>query len=116
MFSAAFSKVPSPYSTIDANPRQLVTIGLLSHTINFWVANIDLISSQSPPSLVAQESLVNEQVQLPLPINHWTIEVEDWHGRVMAYLQHMIVGNVTGPTDPALKRYIVPLTDPESQH
>jgi hypothetical protein len=100
---------------IGANTRQLSTIDLIHRMITQWTASIEVISEESPPKLVAQESDLGGNFQLPLPNNQWAIEVEDWHGTVMAFIQNLIVSHATGPINPAYRKYIVPPNNTEEQ-
>lgn len=50
---------------------------------------------------------------LGLPDDQWKSEISYWYAIIMAFLQQVLVEQVTGPTDPAYRQYMVKPTEDE---
>ena len=70
-----------------------------------WYTSLAMVSYPPSPNLVAYET-AEAGLQLSLPNNQWQIELQDWHGTVLASLQQYLVDHATGPADPSWYRYI----------
>lgn len=66
---------------------------------------IEIVGLTGISSLLARHGLVNG-IQGPIPSNQWQLEAENWFGATMADLQRVTVEYVTGPTDPAMFRFL----------
>ena len=58
------------------------------------------------PNLLAQQKLWGGSIQLPLPSDQWKLEVDDFHGNVLAMLQRSIVDYATGPPNREWDKFI----------
>lgn len=63
------------------------------------------VAATGVSSLIARHGLVGG-LQGRLPSNQWQLEVENWYGAALADIQRSTLELVTGPTDPAMFKYI----------
>ena len=87
-------------SHLGLNTFPSATVDLFYSAISVWQATIDIIAARSPPNPVAQETAIDDYLQLPPPNNQWTIEVQDWHATGLANFQLLVAGHATGQGKP----------------
>jgi hypothetical protein len=67
-------------------------------------ANIPDIASAFGAQALVSQSLLENSLQLPLPLNQWQIDVSHWFDIALATYQAMFMTTALGFTDPALKQ------------
>ncbi|KAI9784416.1 MAG: hypothetical protein M1816_000840 [Peltula sp. TS41687] len=91
-------------TTTNLNPFQSATMDRLRDAILNWSCGI-AIAGYDQAGLLAERQVITS-TQLPLPRNHWQVEVEDWHGTVFAAIQRFMVEHTIGPDDAAWLKYL----------
>ena len=66
-------------------------------------------------SALQSRSTLTQGEQSTLPKNQWEVEVESWFKITLADLQRSILEHATGPTDPAIRQFLVRPNTTEEQ-
>ncbi|KAJ2993905.1 hypothetical protein NUW58_g1188 [Xylaria curta] len=94
-------------------PMQAGTANVTANVLGQF-SRIPIVTNGNARHLVASQSQVVDEIQLPLPSNQWQIEVQFWHATVMSLIQHSLLEFMIGPNNAALQKYIkAPITSEE---
>ena len=84
--------------------------------IIFMAAGLHEVFGYLGSFALQSHSTFSRGLQSTLPENQWEVEVESWFKLTMADLQRSILEQATGPTEPAMRRFLVrPNTTEEQQ-
>lgn len=86
--------------------QQKESISVLFNSRAILGANLNnIVGNLEESALVARNNYIGG-LQGPLPPNQWQLEVEHWQNTLLAYTQRLAVEYATGPSDPAMEKYV----------
>lgn len=84
--------------------------------IKYMAAGLTEVFGYLGTAALQSRSTLSQGMQSALPGNQWELEVESWFKLTMADLQRSILEQATGPTEPAIRQFLVrPNTTEERQ-
>jgi hypothetical protein len=109
----AYLQLNASISDIGLNEAQTAAAQRIAGTLVFS-NTLNSVNGRNAAALLASQT-VSELIQvLPLPIDQWRAEVENWYAVSLAKMQRSIIDFAGGPSDPTAAQWgTYPFTSPE---